>query len=133
MAEQKQTLVTNTDGKCSTLTQDQLFTDPSRMTDSYIFILTFYVFPIAFMVHTHPSWFPDFNGWMQPEGWTGPDPVLYWSFNNLDGLVLMAGTQQKKYDALTDGKVGQSNHRTILKFPFNKTHCAVLTLGTIKF
>ena len=48
---------------------------------------------------------PDPVGWSEPDGWTTPDPVLYWSFNTLDGLVLMEGTEQKHYDALTDGKV----------------------------
>ena len=48
---------------------------------------------------------PDPVGWSEPDGWTGPDPVLYWSFDNLDGLMLMEQTQQAVYDALTDGKV----------------------------
>ena len=48
---------------------------------------------------------PDPIGWMVPDGWTGPEPILYWNFDNLDGLVLMEGTEQKHYDALTDGKV----------------------------
>ena len=51
---------------------------------------------------------PDPGGWKQPVGWTGPGSVLHWSLDNLDGLVLMEGTQQKDYDALTDGKVAQS-------------------------
>ena len=42
------------------------------------------------------------DGWMQQVGWTGPDPVLYLS---LDTLVLMEGTEQREYDALTEGKV----------------------------
>ena len=46
-------------------------------------------------------------GWLEPDGWTGPDPVLYWSFNTLDGLTLMEETQQADYDALTDGKVNR--------------------------
>ena len=46
---------------------------------------------------------------MDPIRWTGPDPVLYWSLDNLDGLVLSEGTEQKDYDAVTEGKVGQSN------------------------
>ena len=52
---------------------------------------------------------PDPVGWMQP--------TLYWSFNNLDGLVLMEGTEQRDYDALIEGKVGHNNPR--LKFCFN--------------
>ena len=45
-------------------------------------------------------------GWPEPEGWTGPDAVLYWSFNNLDDdIVLMEGTQEVDFDALTEGKV----------------------------
>ena len=45
--------------------------------------------------------------WSRPPGWTGPDPVLYWSFDTLDGLVLMEGTQQADNNSftLTDGKV----------------------------
>ena len=50
---------------------------------------------------------PDRGGLKQPVGWTGPGPVLHWSLDNLEGLVLMEGTQQKDYDALTDGKVTQ--------------------------
>ena len=37
--------------------------------------------------------------------WTGPEPVLYWGLDNLDGLVLMEGAQQTDFDAFTDGKV----------------------------
>ena len=46
-------------------------------------------------------------GWSEPDGWTGPEPVLYWSFNTLDDLMLMEETQQVDYDALTDGKVNR--------------------------
>ena len=46
-------------------------------------------------------------GWPEPDGWTGPDAVLYFSFDTLDDdLVLMEGTQQMDFDALADGKVG---------------------------
>ena len=45
---------------------------------------------------------PDPIGWSEPEGWTGPEPVLYWSFDTLDGLTLMEKTQQADFDALTD-------------------------------
>ena len=31
---------------------------------------------------------PDPVRWSEPEEWTGPDPVLYWSFNTLDGLII---------------------------------------------
>ena len=54
---------------------------------------------------------PDPAGWSEPEGWTGPDPVLYWSFNTLDGLMLMEETDQAVYDALTDGKVNRCQGR----------------------
>ena len=27
-------------------------------------------------------------GWSELEGWTGPDPVLYWSFNFLVDLII---------------------------------------------
>ena len=45
------------------------------------------------------------------DGSGGLEPVLYWSFNTLDGLTLKEGTQQKNFDALIDGKVGS---RTIM-------------------
>ena len=47
----------------------------------------------------------DEEGWVKPDGWTGPAPILYWSLDTLEGLVLMEGTQQTNFDALTDGKV----------------------------
>ena len=50
---------------------------------------------------------PDPVGWSEPEGWTGPDPILYWSFNTLDDLTLMEETQQADFDVLTDGKVNR--------------------------
>ena len=62
---------------------------------------------------------PEPSGWRQPTGWTGPQPVLHLSFDNLDGLMLMEGTEQKDYDALTQGKVGHNNTSFGLKFFFN--------------
>ena len=50
---------------------------------------------------------PDPVRWSEPDGWTGPDPVLYWSFNTLDDLTLMEQTQQVDFDALTDGNVNR--------------------------
>ena len=38
------------------------------------------------------------------------DPVKHWSFDNLDGLVLMEGTTQVNFNVLTQGKV--VNHYT---------------------
>ena len=32
--------------------------------------------------------------WVPPVGWSGPDPVLYWSFDNHAGLDSMEGTVQ---------------------------------------
>ena len=58
----------------------------------------------SFPVYSSGS-IPDPGGWKQPRGWTGSDPVLHWSLDNLDGVVLMEGTQQKDYDALIEGKV----------------------------
>ena len=34
------------------------------------------------------------ESWTRPSGWTGPDPVVYRSFDNLDCLTLMEGEQQ---------------------------------------
>ena len=45
------------------------------------------------------------EGWVKPDGWTGPEPILYWNLDTLEGLVLMEGTQQRDFDALTEGKV----------------------------
>ena len=54
--------------------------------------------------------------WTEADGWTGPEPVLYWSFDSLDGLMLMEGTEQRDYDALTEGKVREcSTMSTVLK------------------
>ena len=45
--------------------------------------------------------------WIQISGWTGPDAVLYWSFDSSDGLVLMEGTEatEIKPVPLVSGKV----------------------------
>ena len=68
---------------------------------------------------------PDAGEWMQPIGWSGPEPVLYWSFDSLEGMVLMEGTEQEDYDALTEGKVGHNNPRFILKFCFSNTQTVI--------
>ena len=54
---------------------------------------------VSIPVHSSPV------RWPQPDGWTGPDPVRYWSFDTLDDLTLMEENQQADYDALIDGKV----------------------------
>ena len=46
-----------------------------------------------------------YDAWATP-GYTGPDPIEYWSLNNLDGITLMIGTGQGNYDPLVTGKVG---------------------------
>ena len=46
----------------------------------------------------------------QPAGWSGLDPILYWSLDNLDGLLFMEGNAQREYDALTEGKVSHRVH-----------------------
>ena len=45
--------------------------------------------------------------WNQPSGWTGPSSVLYRSFDNSDGLVLMEGTEAAEMNPvpLVAGKV----------------------------
>ena len=68
----------------------------------YLFIKTWMVFILVYSSGSIPT--PD--GAMESIRWTGPDPVFYWSLDNLDGLMLMEGTQQKNYDGLTEGKVG---------------------------
>ena len=62
---------------------------------------------------------PEPSGWRLAGGWTGPNPGLHWSFDNLDDLMLMEGTERKDYDALTEGKVGCSNPRSALEFCFD--------------
>ena len=42
--------------------------------------------------------------WTSPSGWTGPDPVVYRSFDCPDGLIMMEGTQLANL-TFTDGKV----------------------------
>ena len=32
--------------------------------------------------------------WSSPSGWTGPDPVLYYSFDCPDNLTFMEGTNE---------------------------------------
>ena len=67
--------------------------------------------------------------WTEAGGWTGPEPILYWSFDNLDRLVLMEGTEQKDYDALTEGKVGHNNPRFVLKFCFSTKQTTIPLFG----
>ena len=45
------------------------------------------------------------RSWNAPSEWTGPDAVVYRSFDNPDGLVLMQGTQQMTSLSLISGKV----------------------------
>ena len=44
--------------------------------------------------------------WIPPNEWTGPDPALYFSFNTLEGLTRMEGTEQRNFSAIVSGKVG---------------------------
>ena len=37
-------------------------------------------------------------------GWAGPDPVVYKSFDNLEGIILMEGTEQADFH-LVQGQV----------------------------
>ena len=53
--------------------------------------------------------------WTSPQGWTGPDPALYISFDYPNNLVLMEGSQQKNYDTITSGKVKNSCFMTSCK------------------
>ena len=43
--------------------------------------------------------------WFAPNGWTGPDPILYWSLDTLEDMILMEGTQASKFAPLVSGKV----------------------------
>ena len=56
------------------------------------------------------------NGsWIPPSDWTGPCAVLYQSFDNSDGFVLMEGTEAASDPvSLVSGKVGH------IKFVFMK-------------
>ena len=38
-------------------------------------------------------------------GWSGPDAVLYWSFDSPDGLVLMEGSEPVGSVPLVSGQV----------------------------
>ena len=42
--------------------------------------------------------------WDPPAGWTGPDPVVYRSFDNLECITLMEGTEEANF-SLISGKV----------------------------
>ena len=42
--------------------------------------------------------------WTPPCRWSGPDPAFYQSFDSLDGLVLMEGTEQISLPGIS-GKV----------------------------
>ena len=49
--------------------------------------------------------------WIPPNGWTGPDAAVYWSFDSSDGFVLMEGTKEKGLVPLVTGQV---NHLKLL-------------------
>ena len=65
----------------------------------------------------------DLDGWKQPVEWNGPQPVLYYSLDNLYGLVLMEGTEQRDYDALIDGKVIEDLYSNAVSFQFSYFEC----------
>ena len=44
--------------------------------------------------------------WSQPPGWTGPQPIRFWSFDTLDGVIRMVGTQPNDFsNAQISGQV----------------------------
>ena len=43
--------------------------------------------------------------WIESNGWTGPDAVLYRSFDSNVGMMFMEATEQKDYPPLASGKV----------------------------
>ena len=43
--------------------------------------------------------------WTPPAEWIGPDPALYFSFDRLEGVTPMAGTEEGNFSALVSGKV----------------------------
>ena len=44
------------------------------------------------------------TSWFSPPDWTGPCPVVYKSFDNLEGITLMEGNQNVNF-SLIQGKV----------------------------
>ena len=44
--------------------------------------------------------------WTPPNGWDGPDAVLYKSFDNMTNLVFMEGDQKVNMVPMVNGKVG---------------------------
>ena len=44
--------------------------------------------------------------WTPPAEWIGPDPALYFSFDTLEVVTPMAGTEEGNFNALVPGKVG---------------------------
>ena len=43
--------------------------------------------------------------WIPPTGWTEPNTALYQSFDNIDCLLLMEGTELRQFSATVPGKV----------------------------
>ena len=43
--------------------------------------------------------------WTEPNHWVGPPAALYQSFDGLDGIVLMEGSQEVCHAPLMSGKV----------------------------
>ena len=56
--------------------------------------------------------------WIKTPGWTGPDAVLYRSFDSNVGLMFMEGTEQKDQGPLVSRKVRKfKKSSAVLNFP----------------
>ena len=52
--------------------------------------------------------------WIEPNGWIGPDPVLYWNFDTPERMSLMEGTEESNFPPLVSGKVILQNCKIYL-------------------
>ena len=59
------------------------------------------------------------GAWKKPPDWCGPEPALYNSFDNPDGLILWEGTLQIGEIPLVSGKVMVQTYNTNITISCN--------------
>ena len=58
--------------------------------------------------------FPESITWFPPSGWSGPYPVLYWTFDTSEKLILKEATQEASFYVLVQGQVDLFTEHNVL-------------------